>query len=489
MIRRLKAAVERYFTATRQEWPYAFYSRNILLLGLAAMAFCATPLVNPPIPAWEELRLETGIYQGLEQQSGGSYRLSLTTEEGYTGRFLIDSFVTFDRSAFLTAVGPGDTISLRYGPDEYQTVMELTAAGTEFLTYEQTRQATWRNKYLGLIISTSATAALMGICWVLVRLRRRLTDLEEQTEPETVPAPPPSGYTREEREEVETYIRRAYGRPGRVYYDATRETYPVDIAVIPPTERENFYRLVTIGMGGRRMNVPPELRETNRAFAELAVFLPPDWDPDGGDPWPFQWLRRAAEADWLQTGTVFFGRIGACSALLVSWPVVREDCTGRVILESGKIINFYQLYPLLPDEDDYRKLRGVRRLWDRMQEAEVSPIVAPTRESCCADWFDDDVAPYVVKEQGGVWYGWLHLKGLGPYYREPVYPRDAEGWRTLCRRFCEKYGWQGLTLHAREDPFYITAADEDTLRPFLLAFHDFCGVPEQVAALLGEAAG
>ena len=117
MIRRLKAAVKRYFTATRQEWPYAFFSRNILLLGLAAILFCAIPLVNPPIPAYEELRLETGTYQGLEQQSGGSYRLSLATEDGYTGRFLIDSFVTFDRSAFLAAVSPGDTVSLRYGPD------------------------------------------------------------------------------------------------------------------------------------------------------------------------------------------------------------------------------------------------------------------------------------------------------------------------------------------------------------------------------------
>ena len=271
MIRTLTAAVKRYFTATRQEWPYAFYSRNILLLGLAAMAICATPLVNPPIPAYEELTAETGIYQGLEQQSGGSYLLSLTAEDGFTGRFLIDSFAPFDRSAFLAAVRPGDTISLRYGPDDYKTVMELSAAGTDFLTYDRTRQATWRNKYLGLIISTSATAALMGLCWVLVRLRK-----PEPTEPEPAgaPAPSPAGYTREEREEVETYIRRAYGRPGRVYYDATRETYPVDIAVIPPTERENFYRLVTIGMGGRRMNVPPELRETNRAFAELAVFLP-----------------------------------------------------------------------------------------------------------------------------------------------------------------------------------------------------------------------
>ena len=43
-----------------------------------------------------------------------------------------------------------------------------------------------------------------------------------------------------------------------------------------------------------------------------------------------------------------------------------------------------------------------------------------------------------------------------------------------------------MTIHAQEDIFYITAADEDTLRPFLLAFHDFCGVPEQVAALLEE---
>lgn len=484
MIRKLKAAVDRYFSASRQEWPYAFFSRNILALGLAAMAICATPLVNPPIPSYEELTVETGTYQGLERRSDGSYLLSLTAENGYTDLCLIDSFAGFDQYAFLAAVGPGDPVALRYGPDEYRTVMELTAAGTDFLTYDQTRQAAWRNKYLALIVSASLTAALMGACWVLVRLRK-----PAQTEPQKAPMPAeaPAGYTREERAEVEGYIQRAYGKPGRVYYDATRREHPVDIAVIPPTEWENFCRLVTIGMGARRMNVPPELRETNQAFAELAVFLPPDWDPDSGDTWPFQWLRRAAEAEWLQPGTVFSGRIGVYTALLVSWPSVRTDCVGRVILKSGKVINFYQLYPLLPDEDAYRKLRGVRRLWSRMREYGVSPIVQPDRGSCCGDWFDEDIAPFAIEKKEGVWYGWLHLKGLGPFYREPVYPRDAEGWQALCRRFCEKYDWQDVTLHAREDLFYITAADEDTLRPFLLAFHDLCDMPEQVAALLEEA--
>lgn len=485
--------LKRFFTASRREWPYAFAARNILLLGLAAMTLCAAvALVNPPIPAYEELTAVTGTYQGLERQSGGSYLLVLTTEDGYTDRCLIDDFAGFDRYAFLAAVKPGDPIALGCGPDDYRTVMELTAAGETFLSYEKTRQAAWRNNYLGLIVTPAVTAAAMAACWVWMRLRGR-KGRAAKAAPPSVKAPlpakaPPAGYPPAERGAVEAYIQRALGTPERVYYDATQSAHPVDVAVIPPTQQENFFRLVTIGMGARRMEVPPELRETNQAFAELVVFLPPDWNPDSGDPWPFQWLRRAAETPWLHAGTVFSGRVGDYTAVLVSWPALREGCSGRMMLESGKVINFYQLYPLLPDEDAYRKLRGVQRLWDRMKEYEVSPIVASRRESCCAmaEWFDQEIAPFAMEEKDGVWYGWLHLKGLGSHYRNAAYPRDAGGWRELCRRFCGKYGWQGLALHSQRDLFYVTAQDEDLLRPFLLAFHDFCDVPEQAASLMRE---
>lgn len=48
--------LKRFFSASWQEWPYAFFARNILVLGLAACAlFAAIALVNPPIPAYGEL--------------------------------------------------------------------------------------------------------------------------------------------------------------------------------------------------------------------------------------------------------------------------------------------------------------------------------------------------------------------------------------------------------------------------------------------------
>lgn len=86
--------LKRFFSASRQEWPYAFYARNILVLGLAAcVLFVAIALVNPPIPAYGELTAVQGTYQGLERQSDDSYELAVTTGDGYTDLCLIDSFV------------------------------------------------------------------------------------------------------------------------------------------------------------------------------------------------------------------------------------------------------------------------------------------------------------------------------------------------------------------------------------------------------------
>lgn len=482
--------LKRFFSASWQEWPYAFFARNILVLGLAACAlFAAIALVNPPIPAYGELTVVQGTYQGLERQSDGSYELAFTAGDGYTDLCLIDSFVYFPRDAFLEAVKPGDPIALRYGPDEHQTVMELTAAGETFLTYEETYRATWNNNYLGLILSTVGTVVLMAALWLWLWVKKRRTRAEPAPESETpVPQVLPAGYAPGEREAVEQYIQKAFGRVGRVYYDMTQGE-AVDIAVIPPTERENFYRLVTVGMGARRMDVPRELRETNLAFAELAVFLPPDWDPDGAgeeSQWPFHWLRRVAGEPWVNAGSVFRGRIGEYTAVLAAYPQVREGCTGRLLLENGKVINFYQLYPLLPEEETYRKLRGVQHLWDRMKAYEVSPIVMPNRESCCdpSEWFRQDIAPFDIGEQDGRWYAWLSMKELGPHYRHKAFPRDSGGWLKLARRFCARYGWtEGLELKADPDYFSITSKEEDILRPFLLAFHDFCEDPEQVREL------
>lgn len=90
----------------------------------------------------------------------------------------------------------------------------------------------------------------------------------------------PELYTKEEMNAVEQYIQRTFGEFGYVFHELVSPDIHVDICVIPPSEKRNYYTLVTMGMGAHQMNVPDELAEYHLERAELAVSLPPDWKLD-----------------------------------------------------------------------------------------------------------------------------------------------------------------------------------------------------------------
>lgn len=90
----------------------------------------------------------------------------------------------------------------------------------------------------------------------------------------------PELYTKEEMDAVEQYIQRTFGEFGHVFHELVSSDIHVDICVIPPSGKRNYYTLVTMGMGAHSMNVPDELAEYHLERAELAVSLPPDWKLD-----------------------------------------------------------------------------------------------------------------------------------------------------------------------------------------------------------------
>ena len=481
MMRRLK----RFFTAPQREWPWAFAARNLLALGGAFWVMCAAiAVVNPRIPAYEELTAVTGTYQGLERQSGGSYHLIFTTEAGYTERGLIDSFIAFDRYIFLDAVVADQSVSLRYVPDEYRTIMELTAGGVDFLTYEGVRRATWNNNYLGMCVVPVVTAAAVAASWVWFWVRDRRD--QRRAEKEAAAA---AAFAADERKVLEQFVENNFGKAERIYCDLTETEWPVDIALIPAEgESRPFCRLVTLGMSRRAMEVPEEYCHSELNFAELMLLLPPEWDPDGPDQWPFALLRRIAARPFVKAGSVFPERLGAYASVLLAWGLWQDGSAAHARFPGGKRVNFYQLLLLLPEEEEYRKLRGMARLGERLKRYDVSAVVRERRESCCPaeEWFADDIHPFRLGREEDGWCGWLPMKGQGLDFRDPAYPRGSRGWLELAERFCRRYGWTELELLENGDYFYVRCREEDTIRPFLLAFRDFCEDPEQVDDLLEE---
>lgn len=205
-------------------------------------------------------------------------------------------------------------------------------------------------------------------------------------------------YTEEEMSSVEQHIKRSFGEFDHVFHELVSPDIHVDICVVPPSEKRDYYTLVTMGMGAHRMNVPEELAEYKLERAELAVALPSDWKLDEESMkderwyWPVCLLKILARLPiasdtWLGFGhtmdkqSSFAQDTKLCASLLIG-PQGVEEGSEVCILPSGEEVNFYQVIPLYEDELDYKLEHDVEALLERMEE--ISFVVNPTRPDAIA---------------------------------------------------------------------------------------------------------
>ena len=66
----------------------------------------------------------------------------------------------------------------------------------------------------------------------------------------------PIMYSEEEIECIENHIEKQFGELGEVFHEIVSPDIHVDIWIINPTPKHNYYTLVTMGMGAREMDVP-----------------------------------------------------------------------------------------------------------------------------------------------------------------------------------------------------------------------------------------
>lgn len=67
-------------------------------------------------------------------------------------------------------------------------------------------------------------------------------------------------YTEEELEKYDKFVREQYGDYEEVLHELISDGIYLDIIVIPPTKEEIYYKLVTMGMGAYKMNIPKKLK-------------------------------------------------------------------------------------------------------------------------------------------------------------------------------------------------------------------------------------
>lgn len=207
-------------------------------------------------------------------------------------------------------------------------------------------------------------------------------------------------YTMEEKMEYENYVDEHYGEHTLVWHEIYSPDLHIDILIIPPSKEENFYKLVTRGMGAYKMNVPDVIKDQGFDRAELVMYLPPDWDFDfkkEENYWVVRQMKLIArtameENSWVGFGHTFSGDESATIPFADN-----TKFTSTILLyaldndfeyldfnlgEKGKI-NFYQVVPIYKEELEYKKNYGTESLMKLFSDEDLIPIVNINRKNYC----------------------------------------------------------------------------------------------------------
>ncbi len=205
-----------------------------------------------------------------------------------------------------------------------------------------------------------------------------------------------SVYTPEQLDAVQAHIQKNFGACDRILQEKTPSGIRVDIAVVPPTNERDFYTLVTVGMGARKMDVPQQLK--GRADrAELVFCLPSHWNMESTEEtwyWPMRWMKILArlplrEVSWLGWGHVLPGAKPLAENTKLSGMILlapgyfgkeAEVCS----LPGGEMVRFYQMIPLYPEEMQFKQEHDVQALLQQLwSSGEFSPVLDLNRPNSC----------------------------------------------------------------------------------------------------------
>jgi hypothetical protein len=206
----------------------------------------------------------------------------------------------------------------------------------------------------------------------------------------------PEYYSEENLNALEAHIEKYFGSYQNVFHEIESPDIHVDIAVIEPSPRRNYYTLVTMGMGARKMKTPPDLEDMDRA--EVMICLPPDWNLDNLEDerwyWPIRWLKILArlpinEDAWLgwghtiPNGEPFADNTKLCTILLLN-PGAFGEKSACCDLPNGERVNFYQMIPLYEEETQFKIKNNVQILLNFLDQ-DVLEYVRIDRENICDD--------------------------------------------------------------------------------------------------------
>lgn len=204
-------------------------------------------------------------------------------------------------------------------------------------------------------------------------------------------------YSEEELDQYDSYIIEQFGEYKEVFHEIVSPDIHLDVIIIPPTEDSNYYKLITMGMGAYKMNVPDKFKQYELERAELVIYLPPTWNIKSDkeeDYWPIRQLKSLARLPiqcntWLGFGhtvssdeenSAYADNTNFCSMMLLTAVNKNYEKLDLRMKTKGKI-NFYQLFPLYKEELDYKMAHDADALLNLFSDDDIVPIVNINRKN------------------------------------------------------------------------------------------------------------
>jgi len=188
-------------------------------------------------------------------------------------------------------------------------------------------------------------------------------------------------YTEKELEELERFITEQFGAYRFSLHEIYSPDIHLDICVVDPTEKDPYYKLVTIGAGAYPMKVPAQYKKLDPKRAEYMICLPASWNRqsrDEKDFWPVGLLKETARLPiscdtWLAYGHTTqsdeegtpYSENSRLNAVILD-EAIEGGC--RMMLPSGEDVSFWKLIPLYDEELKYKMENGAEKLFDLMKK-------------------------------------------------------------------------------------------------------------------------
>ncbi len=204
-------------------------------------------------------------------------------------------------------------------------------------------------------------------------------------------------YSPGEIEVFETHVKKHFGEIRLVMHEKNSPDMHVDVYIIEPTADYPAVRLLTCGMGGRRMELMPEnVRKVCPDRLELMIDLPPDWPldmeslSDERNYWPMRVLKILARFPWdNETWLGFshtipwpepFAENTRLCGVLLGIPAVTEQKKIEIEVSPGKKVQIFQLIPIYQEEMDYKVKHDAEKLMALWGD-NFSYVIDPARKN------------------------------------------------------------------------------------------------------------